>query len=49
MNIAEFDNVHRAYVRGTDVLAGVSFAVEPEPHQVPAVRGRVRPVVVAFQ
>ena len=29
MNIAEFTNVHRAYVRGTDVLAGVSFAVEP--------------------
>ncbi len=29
MNIAEFDNVHRAYVRGADVLAGVSFAIEP--------------------
>jgi len=29
MKIAEFDNVHRAYVAGTDVLAGVSFAIEP--------------------
>ncbi len=29
MNIAEFDNVYRAYKKDIDVLAGVSFAVEP--------------------
>ena len=27
MNVLEFDNVHRAYRRGTDVLRGVSFSV----------------------
>jgi ABC-2 type transport system ATP-binding protein len=29
MKIAEFDNVHRAYTRGIDVLHGVSFDIEP--------------------
>lgn len=29
MKIAEFQDIHRAYVNGVDVLAGVSFAVEP--------------------
>jgi ABC-2 type transport system ATP-binding protein len=27
MNMLEFDNVHRAYVRGADVLRGVSFSI----------------------
>jgi ABC-2 type transport system ATP-binding protein len=29
MNALEFADVHRAYVRGADVLRGVTFAVEP--------------------
>ena len=29
MNILEFQDVHRGYKRGTDVLKGVSFAVPP--------------------
>lgn len=29
MNIIEFDNIHRAYEQGVDVLAGVTFSVEP--------------------
>lgn len=29
MKIAEFSNIHRAYVRGHDVLDGVSFSIEP--------------------
>lgn len=29
MSVLEFDEVHRAYERGRDVLHGVSFAVEP--------------------
>ena len=29
MSTLRFENVHRAYRRGQDVLAGVSFAVEP--------------------
>ena len=28
MNILQFDNLHRAYTRGKDVLAGVTFSVE---------------------
>jgi ABC-2 type transport system ATP-binding protein len=28
MNIAEFTNIHRAYVRGRDVLNGISFSIE---------------------
>ena len=29
MNIVDFNNVHRAYTQDTDVLAGVSFSIEP--------------------
>ncbi|NIM65435.1 MAG: ATP-binding cassette domain-containing protein [Candidatus Latescibacteria bacterium] len=29
MNIVEFQNIHRAYKRGVDVLRGVSFSIEP--------------------
>ncbi len=29
MSIVEFDNIHRAYERGRDVLAGVTFSVAP--------------------
>ncbi|MCP4655359.1 MAG: ABC transporter ATP-binding protein [bacterium] len=29
MPIAEFHNIHRAYKRGVDVLAGVRFSIEP--------------------
>ncbi len=29
MKIVEFNNIHRAYKRGFDVLAGVSFSIEP--------------------
>lgn len=29
MSIAEFDNIHRAFRRGIDVLDGVSFTIEP--------------------
>ena len=28
MNIVTFNNVHRAYTKGTDVLAGVTFSIE---------------------
>ena len=29
MKILEFKEVHRAYLRGVDVLHGVSFSIEP--------------------
>ena len=29
MKIVEFENIHRAYTAGSDVLAGVSLAIEP--------------------
>ena len=29
MKIVEFDNIHRAYTRGVDVLHGVSFSIAP--------------------
>jgi len=29
MNTVEFDNIHRAYTRGSNVLDGVSFSIDP--------------------
>ena len=29
MNVVDFENIHRAYQRGSDVLNGVTFDIEP--------------------